>query len=90
MTQSTALDKVESMARAIEFLVHFSDKDVWSPEDELAAVCALAERFDADAITGKHEHMLSRIPDGQREHTGETFNEAQSHLFIQVQNDLGI
>src|SRR6478752_3717648 len=39
MTQSTALDKVESMARAIEFLVHFSDKDVWSPEDELAAVC---------------------------------------------------
>jgi len=45
MTQSTALDKVESMARAIEFLVHFSDEDVWSPEDELAAVCALAERF---------------------------------------------
>ena len=52
MTQSTALDKVESMARAIEFLVHFSDKDVWSPEDELAAVCAFAERFDADAIVG--------------------------------------
>ena len=52
MTQSAALDKVESMARAIEFLVHFSDKDVWSPEDELAAVCALAERFDADAIVG--------------------------------------
>ena len=52
MTQSTALDKVESMARAIEFLVHFSDKDVWSPEDELAAVYAFAERFDADAIVG--------------------------------------
>jgi hypothetical protein len=40
------------MARAIEFLVRFSDKDVWSPEDELAAVGALAERFDADAIVG--------------------------------------
>ena len=52
MTLSTALDKVEAMAQAIEFLVHFSDKDVWSPEDEMAAVCALAERFDADAIVG--------------------------------------
>jgi len=64
MTQSTARDKVESMARAIEFLVHFSDKDVWSPEDELAAVCALAERFDADAIVGyttvdSHSHVAT-------------------------------
>ena len=52
MTQSIALDRVEAMAQAIEFLVHVTDKDVRSPEDELAAVCELAERFDADAIVG--------------------------------------
>ena len=52
MTQSTTLDKVETMMRAIEFLVDVADKDARSPEDELVAVCALAERFDADAIVG--------------------------------------
>ncbi len=48
------------------------------------------QRLDADAVAGKHEHLPPRVPDGQREHAGETFDEARSHLFIEVQNDLGV
>ena len=43
MTQSAVLDKIETVACAIELLVHLIDKDVRSPDDALDAACALAE-----------------------------------------------
>ena len=43
MTQSAVLDKIETVACAIELLVHLIDKDVRSPDDVLDAACALAE-----------------------------------------------
>jgi hypothetical protein len=52
MAQSAALDKIETMARAIEFLVQLTDKDVRSPEDALVEACALAERLEPNAIVG--------------------------------------
>jgi hypothetical protein len=52
MTQSATLDKIETIACAIEFLVHLMDKDVSSPDDAMVAVCALAELFDPNAIAG--------------------------------------
>jgi hypothetical protein len=52
MTQTAVLDKQEAMAGAIEFLVHLLDEVVWSSDDALAETCALAERFQPDAIVG--------------------------------------
>ena len=52
MTQTAVLDRQEAMAWAIEFLVHLIDEVVWSSDDALAATCALAERFQPDAIVG--------------------------------------
>ena len=43
MTQAAALDKIETVACAVEFLVHLIDKDVRSPDGALDAACALAE-----------------------------------------------
>ena len=40
MAQSAALDKIETVPRAIEFLVHLTDEDVRSPEDALVEACA--------------------------------------------------
>jgi hypothetical protein len=50
MTQSPALDKIETMTRAIELLVHLTDKDVCSLDEALAAACALGERLEPNAI----------------------------------------
>jgi hypothetical protein len=52
MAQSAALDKIETVARAIEFLVQLTAEDVRSPEDALVEACALAERLEPDAIAG--------------------------------------
>jgi GAF domain-containing protein len=52
MAQSAALDKIETVARAIEFLVQLTDEDVRSPEDALVEACALAERLEPNAIVG--------------------------------------
>lgn len=47
-----ALDKIETVARAIEFLVQLTDEDVRLPEDALVEACALAERLEPNAIVG--------------------------------------
>jgi hypothetical protein len=52
MTQSAVPDKIETMTRAIEFLVHLADEDVRSLDEALAAACALAERSEPNAIVG--------------------------------------
>jgi hypothetical protein len=52
MSQTAVLDRQEAMAWAIEFLDHLIDEVLWSSDDELAATCALAERFQPDAIVG--------------------------------------
>jgi hypothetical protein len=52
MTQSGALDKIETMTRAIEFLVHLTNEDVRSLDEARAAACALAERLEPNAIVG--------------------------------------
>ena len=52
MAQSAALDKIETVARAIEFLVQLTDEDVRSPEDALVEACALAEWLEPNAIVG--------------------------------------
>jgi GAF domain len=52
MIQMAVLDKIETVACAIEFLVHLMDKDVRSPDDALDAVCALAELFERNTIVG--------------------------------------
>ena len=52
MAQSAALDKIETVARAIEFLVQLTDEDVRSPEGALVEACALAERLEPNAIVG--------------------------------------
>src|SRR5262245_35597845 len=52
MTQSAMPDKIETVACAIEFLVHLMDKDVRSADGALDAACALAELFERKAIVG--------------------------------------
>jgi hypothetical protein len=52
MTQAAVLDKIETVACAIEFLVHLIDKDLRSPDDALDAACALAELFEHNTIVG--------------------------------------
>jgi GAF domain-containing protein len=52
MAQSTTLDKIETVARAVEFLVQLTDEDMRSPEDALVEACALAERLEPNAIVG--------------------------------------
>ena len=52
MAQSATLDKIETVACAIEFLVHLVDKNVSSPDDAMVAACALAELFERNAIAG--------------------------------------
>src|SRR5262245_66054988 len=52
MTQAAVLDKIETVACAIEFLVRLIDKDVWAPDDALDAACALAELFEPNTIVG--------------------------------------
>ena len=52
MTQSAVLGKIETVACAIEFLVHLIDKDLRSPDDALDAACALAELFERNTIVG--------------------------------------
>lgn len=52
MSQCAPLDKIETVARTIEFLVHLIDKDVRSPDAALDAACALAELFERDTIVG--------------------------------------
>src|SRR5215510_3456980 len=52
MTQSAMPDKIETVACAIEFLVHLIDKDLRSPDDALDAACALAELFESNTIVG--------------------------------------
>jgi hypothetical protein len=52
MTRSVVPDKIETVACAIEFLVHLMDEDVSSPDDGMVAACALAELFDPNAIAG--------------------------------------
>ena len=44
MIQTAVLDKIEAVARAIEFLVDLKDVDARS-DDALVAACALAELF---------------------------------------------
>jgi hypothetical protein len=50
MTQSAVLDKIETVACAIELLVHLIDKDVRSPDDALDAACELAEPVCPPAV----------------------------------------
>src|SRR5262245_2656413 len=52
MTQAAVLDKIETVACAIEVLVRLIDKDVWAPDDALDAACALAELFERNTIVG--------------------------------------
>ena len=52
MTQSAVLDRIETVASAIEFLVHLIDEDMRSPDEALDAACALAEQFEPSAIVG--------------------------------------
>jgi GAF domain len=52
MAQSATLDKIETFACAIEFLVHLVDKNMSSPDDAMVAACALAELFERNAIAG--------------------------------------
>jgi hypothetical protein len=52
MRQAAMLDKIETVACAIEFLVHLIDKDLRSPDKALDAACALAELFERDTIVG--------------------------------------
>jgi hypothetical protein len=52
MTQSASLDKIETVACAIEFLANLIDKDVQSLDDALDAACALAELFERNTIVG--------------------------------------
>jgi hypothetical protein len=52
MTQSASLDKIETVACAIEFLAHLIDEDVRSLDGALDAACALAELFERNTIVG--------------------------------------
>ena len=52
MIQSAVLDRMETVACAIEFLVRLIDEDMRSPDDALDAACALAELFEPNAIAG--------------------------------------
>jgi hypothetical protein len=52
MTQAAVLDKMETVACAIEFLVHLIDQDLRSPDDALDAACALAELFERNTVVG--------------------------------------
>jgi hypothetical protein len=52
MIQSAVLDRMETVACAIEFLVRLIDEDMRSPDDALDAACALAELFEPNAIVG--------------------------------------
>jgi GAF domain-containing protein len=52
MTQSASLDKIETVACAIEFLAHLVDEDVRSLDGALDAACALAELFERNTIVG--------------------------------------
>src|SRR5262245_46597544 len=52
MKQAAVLDKTETLACAIKFLVHLIDKDVRSPDGVLDAACALAELFESNTIVG--------------------------------------
>jgi len=51
MIQTAVLDKIEAVARAIEFLVDLKDVDARS-DDALVAACALAELFEPNTIVG--------------------------------------
>jgi GAF domain len=52
MTQSASLDKIETVACAIEYLAHLIDEDVRSLDGALDAACALAELFERNTIVG--------------------------------------
>ena len=52
MIQSAMPDKIETVACAIEFLVHLMDNDVRSADGALDAACALAELFERKTIVG--------------------------------------
>jgi GAF domain len=61
MTRTAVLDRQETMSEAIEFVVSLLDEVVGSSDDALAATCALAERFQPDAIVG-YTTIDSRSP----------------------------
>jgi hypothetical protein len=50
MTQSAVLDRMETVACAIEFLVRVIDEDMRSPDDALDAACELAEPVCPPAV----------------------------------------
>ena len=52
MIQSAVLDRMETVACAIEFLVRLIDEDMRSPDNALDAACALAELFEPNSIVG--------------------------------------
>jgi hypothetical protein len=52
LAQVTALDKNETVACAIEFLVNLIGRDLPSPDHALDAACALAELFERNTIVG--------------------------------------
>jgi hypothetical protein len=52
MTQSAMTDKIETVACAIEFLIHLMDNDVPSTDGALDAACALAELFERNTFVG--------------------------------------
>jgi hypothetical protein len=52
MTRSAVLGKIETVACALEFLIQLTDKNLSSPDDAMVALCALAERFEPNAIAG--------------------------------------
>jgi hypothetical protein len=52
MAQAAVLDRTETVAWAVEFLVHLIDTDGWSADAALDAACALAELFEPKAIVG--------------------------------------
>src|SRR5262245_12905128 len=52
MKQAAVLDKTETLACAIEFLVHLIDNDVRSPGRRLDAAVSLAELFESNTNVG--------------------------------------
>src|SRR5262245_13644238 len=52
MTQAAMPDKIETVACAVEFLVHLMDRDEPPPDDAMVAACSFAELFEPTAIAG--------------------------------------
>src|SRR5204863_2371015 len=50
----------------------------------------VVERLNPKAVAGEQQLTTARVPDGEREHASEALHALSAHLFVEVDNHLGV